>query len=46
MGKVKEYLVNKVFWTGMIIGFTLGACIAGLDYKCPFEIRAKRSAFT
>lgn len=25
MGKVKEYLVNKVFWTGMIIGFVLGA---------------------
>lgn len=25
MEKVKEYLENKFFWTGMIIGFTLGA---------------------
>ncbi len=25
MDKVKEYLANKVFWSGMIIGFTLGA---------------------
>lgn len=25
MEKVKEYLANKVFWTGMIIGFALGA---------------------
>lgn len=25
MKKVKEYLMNKVFWSGMIIGFILGA---------------------
>lgn len=25
MQKIKECLTNKVFWTGMIIGFTLGA---------------------
>lgn len=25
MEKIKEYLANKVFWSGMIIGFTLGA---------------------
>lgn len=25
MEKVKEYLASKVFWTGMIIGFALGA---------------------
>lgn len=25
MQKIKEYLANKVFWAGMIIGFVLGA---------------------
>lgn len=25
MKKVKEYITSKLFWTGMIIGFTLGA---------------------
>lgn len=25
MAKVKEYLTSKVFWVGMILGFTLGA---------------------
>ena len=25
MKKVKEYITSKLFWTGMIIGFSLGA---------------------
>jgi hypothetical protein len=25
MDKVKEYITSKLFWTGMIIGFALGA---------------------
>lgn len=25
MEKVKEYITSKLFWTGMIIGFALGA---------------------
>lgn len=25
MKKVKEYITSKLFWTGMIIGFALGA---------------------
>lgn len=25
MEKIKEYITSKLFWSGMIIGFTLGA---------------------
>lgn len=25
MEKIKDYITSKLFWSGMIIGFTLGA---------------------